>query len=107
MTIALPAHRAADSRLTEVLVHHVDLNTAYQPSDWPADFVAGFTADVITASGGRDGVPALHLFAVDTGAEYRLGGQDDALVVRAGQAELLAWLLGRTENDRPALPPLF
>jgi uncharacterized protein (TIGR03083 family) len=30
-----PAARAADSRLCEVLVHHVDLGAAYTPAQWP------------------------------------------------------------------------
>jgi maleylpyruvate isomerase len=104
-----PAYRAADARLTEVLVHHVDLRAGYQPCDWPADFVAGFIADVIAAFAGRTGVPSLQLIASDTGAEYRLGGPGGALVVRAEQASLLAWLLGRSEggNGLPALPFLY
>ncbi|WP_051807795.1 maleylpyruvate isomerase family mycothiol-dependent enzyme [Actinoplanes subtropicus] len=104
-----PAYRAADARLTEVLVHHVDLRAGYQPRDWPADFVAGFLADVIAAFAGRTGVPSLYLIASDTGAGYRLGGHEGALVVRAEQASLLAWLLGRSKggNDLPALPFLY
>jgi len=107
-----PAYRAADARLTEVLVHHVDLRAGFGPEHWPADFVSVLLGDVVAAFAGRTGVPALHLIASDTGAEYRLGAAADALVVRAGQAPLLAWLLGRSRgvkpgSDLPALPFLY
>jgi len=107
-----PAYRAADARLTEVLVHHVDLQAEYQPDDWPDDFVEAFTADVISAFAGREGIPSLHLIASDTGAEFRLGAEGEARVVRAEQALLLTWLLGRSnhagaEEDLPALPFLY
>ncbi len=67
---------------------------------------------MVAAFTGRDGVPDLHLIASDTGAEYRLGAQAEPRVVRAGQAPLLAWLLGRSGgvdpgNDLPALPFLY
>lgn len=104
-----PAYRAADARLTEVLVHHVDLRAGYGPEQWPVDFVKALIADVVAAFAGRVGVPSLQLFAVDTGAEFRLGVQGGARIVHAEQASLLAWLLGRSpgvgcENDLPALP---
>ncbi|WP_436533754.1 maleylpyruvate isomerase family mycothiol-dependent enzyme [Actinoplanes sp. HUAS TT8] len=102
-----PASRAATSRLTEVLVHHVDLAAGFGPDHWPADFVTAQLADVVTAFTGRAAVPALHLIAADTGAEYRLGSSTGAIVVRDRQASLLAWLLGRSQNDLPALPFLY
>ena len=40
-------------------------------------------------------------------AEYRLGGPEGALVVRAGQASLLAWLLGRSKGGNGLLPLPF
>ncbi|MFI1294243.1 maleylpyruvate isomerase N-terminal domain-containing protein [Streptomyces sp. NPDC020792] len=36
----LAAMRAADSRLCEVLTHHVDLDADYTPAQWPTDFVS-------------------------------------------------------------------
>jgi maleylpyruvate isomerase len=57
---ARPAYRAADARLTEVLVHHVDLRAGFRPSDWPADFVERLLpsalADVGRRLPGLDGV---------------------------------------------------
>jgi maleylpyruvate isomerase len=107
-----PAYRAADARLTEVFVHHVDLRAGFRPGHWPAEFVAVLIGDVVAAFSGRQGVPSLHLIAVDTGAEYRLGVQVNERAVRGEQAQLLAWLLGRSdgvdsENDLPSLPFLY
>jgi maleylpyruvate isomerase len=103
-----PAAQAADSRLTEVLIHHVDLRTAYGPDDWPPAFVRGMLASVVSAFAGRNGVPALLLTATDTGAAHTLGGGASARAVRGRSASLLAWLLGRSDGADlgPALPRL-
>jgi maleylpyruvate isomerase len=45
-----PAYRAAGARLTEVLVHHVDLRAGFGPGDWPADFVETMLGTVISAT---------------------------------------------------------
>jgi maleylpyruvate isomerase len=98
-----PASRAADSRLTEVLVH-VDLRPGFGPACWPGDFVTGNLADVVAAFAGRDGVPGLHPVASDTGAHYRLGAQHNPHVVEGPQASLLVWLLGRSDGSDLGAP---
>jgi maleylpyruvate isomerase len=105
-----PATRAADSRLTEVLVHHVDLRAGFTPADWPAGFVRATLADVVAALGGRPETPAMRLVAVDTGATYAIGRS--AKLVRGSQTALLAWLLGRSagadlDGPLPAVPFLY
>ena len=107
-----PAFRAADSRLTEVLVHHVDLRAGFGPGDWPGDFVDTTLATVISAFAARDQMPGLRLVALDTGSEYRLGAQHAPDVVRGSRAALLAWLLGRSDGadldgPLPTLPFLY
>ncbi|GAA2502122.1 maleylpyruvate isomerase family mycothiol-dependent enzyme [Winogradskya humida] len=92
-----PASRAADSRLTEVLIHHVDLRAGFHPADWPPDFVHRMLADVIAAFRAR---PGPHLIALDTGA------------VQGSETDLLAWLLGRSPGtgltgDLPPVPFLY
>ncbi|WP_329179398.1 maleylpyruvate isomerase family mycothiol-dependent enzyme [Streptomyces sp. NBC_01477] len=110
-----PAARAADSRLSEVLVHHVDLNVGYPPAQWPADFVHAMLGRVVAALRARGDTPAMRLRP--TGAEagngngsgaragigaggsdavYDLGGAPDAPVVRGPRHALLAWLMGRS-----------
>ena len=107
-----PAHRAADSRLTELLVHHVDLRSGFHPGDWPADFVETTLATVVSAYAARDHVPDLRLTATDTGRHYRLGGPRVARVIEGSPVSLLAWLLGRSDgadlgDSLPELPFLY
>lgn len=112
-----PAARAADSRLTEVLVHHVDLAADYTPADWPPDFVRDMLARVAAAFNVRDDAPAMRLHATDTGASTHTRTSTDhvigptpTLTVHGTQASLLAWLMGRhngadlTVYGAPELP---
>ncbi|MFI7596747.1 maleylpyruvate isomerase family mycothiol-dependent enzyme [Actinoplanes sp. NPDC049681] len=106
-----PAYRAADARLIEVQVHHVDLRAGFGPDDWPGGFVTTAMATVTSAFAAREGVPELLLVASDTGTEYRLARHTTG-VVRGPQASLLAWLLGRSTGADlaealPALPFLY
>jgi maleylpyruvate isomerase len=112
----LPALRAADSRLSEVLVHHVDLRAGYAPNHWPPEFVSEMLSRVAGSLASRDGIAAMRCHAKDTEMRYQIGASGDALVIRGGQASLLAWLMGRSAGGDlsrqggaalPALPPLF
>ncbi|WP_067796501.1 maleylpyruvate isomerase family mycothiol-dependent enzyme [Actinomadura formosensis] len=87
-----PAARAADARLTEVLIHHVDLDAGFTPGDWPAGFTARLLVSVTASFARRDDAPNLRLYATDTGQEH---GNGD-LVVTGPATSLLAWLLGRS-----------
>ncbi|MFI0406100.1 maleylpyruvate isomerase family mycothiol-dependent enzyme [Actinomadura sp. 3N508] len=64
-----PAARAADARLTEVLVHHVDLDAGFTPRDWPAAFTSRALDSVAAAFARRADAPRLRLRATDTGRE--------------------------------------
>lgn len=107
-----PAARAADSRLSEVLVHHVDLDAGYAPAQWPADFVRAMLGRVVASFGARSDAPALRLHADDTGTRYDVGTAGPATSVHGPEASLLAWLMGRspgtdlTVPDGAALPEL-
>lgn len=90
-----PAARAADARLTEVLVHHVDLNAGYAPDRWPSGFVGDMLGRVVASFDARVDAPATHLVGTDTGATYVIGSAADAPTVRGPQHALLAWLMGR------------
>jgi maleylpyruvate isomerase len=69
-----PAWLVAHRRIREVEIHHVDLGLGYEPAAWPAEFVAEM-----------------------------LSGELPSLAGRAGDRELLAWIIGR--GDAPVLPP--
>jgi maleylpyruvate isomerase len=93
-----PAEEIVRSRLGEVMVHHVDLNTGYGPGSWPAAFVADFLPLAAGAFRDNPEVPmAIRLTATDTGRAYQAGaGAADGVAVRGTEADLLAWLLGRS-----------
>ncbi|QKW40160.1 maleylpyruvate isomerase family mycothiol-dependent enzyme [Actinomadura sp. NAK00032] len=87
-----PAARAADARLTEVLIHHVDLDAGFTPDDWPADFTSRYLTDITASFARRPDGPDLRLHATDTGQEDGTGEH----LVTGPAASLLAWLLGRS-----------
>lgn len=104
-----PAARASDARLTEVLVHHVDLDAGFAPRDWPAEFTARSLDRVAASFARRADAPDLLLRATDTGRDLGEGGH----VVEGTEASLLAWLMGRspgtdlTGADGITLPFLY
>jgi maleylpyruvate isomerase len=87
-----PAARAAEARLTEVLVHHVDLDAGFTHRDWPPEFTTRMLASVTASFARRDNAPDLRVHATDTGEDH---GQGDALVTGPASS-LLAWLMGRS-----------
>jgi maleylpyruvate isomerase len=113
-----PAHMVVRSRLGEVLIHHVDLNAGFGPESWPAVFVAemlGIAADVFR---GHPSVPvAITLTASGTARTFQTGAAaTDAMHIRGTEADLLAWLLGRSDGARltwdgaarlPRLPSIY
>jgi maleylpyruvate isomerase len=103
-----PAYRAADARLTEVLVHHVDLRAGFEPADWPDDFVSATISTVVAAYTAREQAPDLRLIASSAGAGHRLDARDDP----GRRASVLAWLMGRSDGadlgeELPTLPFLY
>ena len=108
-----PASLIVWSRLAEVQLHHVDLDLGFGPSDWPEDFVATLLSKVVDTLNERDLAPvAARLTATDTGRTFRIGGDEPKLDLTGTEAELLAWLVGRSDGadlggDRDGpLPPV-
>jgi maleylpyruvate isomerase len=108
-----PADLVVRSRLAEVLIHHVDLGLGFGPASWPAPFVD--TMLTITAGALINRSPAelsARLDASDTGRSFQIGSAADAIHIRGTEADLLAWLLGRSDGaglagDTPGpLPPV-
>jgi maleylpyruvate isomerase len=111
-----PAHPAWYTlwrRLSELEIHHVDLDAGYRPADWPADF-ARECLHGAAASFSGPGSPAALLRAAEDGSEHRIGppGEEPAITLAGQSYALLAWLLGRSDgsslNATPAgpLPPV-
>jgi maleylpyruvate isomerase len=100
-------------RLSEVEIHHVDLDLGYRPEDWPEQFASQCLRRAAADFSRPDCVAAL-LVPTDDGTEYRIGPPEQPAVVTViGQTrELLAWLIGRGAGNRlitePAgpLPPV-
>ena len=94
------------SRLIEVLIHHADLGLGFGPADWPGWFVAErivAVAESLTRRGLNPLTAWLH--AADSGDRYRLGpAGPDAPEISGDRAELLAWLLGRSDGRSLATP---
>ena len=108
-----PAWYVLWRRLSEVEIHHVDLDAGYGPADWPPAFVGDCLPAVIGDLNGDDQTPALLLRDTDTGLEYRLGPASlipdpeppGAVVVTGPGCEILAWLTGRNQGASLAADP--
>ena len=108
-----PACFTLERRLTEVEVHHVDLDAGYGPANWPAGFAAELLARVAGDFSEPD-CPAALLRCSDSGRGQRIGppGTPPAVEISGPTADLLAWLIGRSDGTGltavPAgpLPPL-
>jgi maleylpyruvate isomerase len=105
-----PAHPAWFTllrRLTEVEIHHVDLDAGYGPADWPDWFVTDMLYQVTGGIVGKDGAPAVTVTDAGTGRQYLLGRDAPSEREITGKGpELLAWLIGRSEGlDLVADPP--
>ncbi|MGH3301360.1 MAG: maleylpyruvate isomerase family mycothiol-dependent enzyme [Streptosporangiaceae bacterium] len=113
---AHPAWYTLWRRLSELEIHHVDLDAGYRPVDWPADFARECLQRVAGDFAGRPDSPAARLRASDDGREHRIGPpeQAPAVTIAGPSYALLAWLLGRSAGGDltatpagplPAVPP--
>ena len=95
-----PAAAVVESRLSEVLIHHVDLDLGYGPGSWPETFVRARLDRLVRSLNARDLAPQpLRLQAHDSGRTYLLGRPRATDRTVAGhEAALLAWLLGRSDG---------
>jgi maleylpyruvate isomerase len=103
---AHPAWYTLWRRLSELEIHHVDLDAGYRPVDWPADFARDCLAGALPRFAGPDS-PAALLRATDDGSEHRIGPPElPATVTIAGPSHaLLAWLLGRSDGGSLSATP--
>ena len=108
------AEHIAASRFAEVLIHHVDLDLGFGPGQWPTWFVRRLLPTAVDALNSRQIAPlAAWLHAADTGRAFELGDDSaDAVQISGTEADLLAWVLGRSDGgglarDEPGpLPPM-
>src|SRR5262252_638255 len=112
-----PALGVLERRLSEVEIHHVDVAVGYSPADWPGDFLREALPRVAESFAGRDDVPPCVARAEGAKDSFRLGPDQagaPAVIINGQPADLLAWLLGRSDGATltvagggplPALPP--
>jgi len=108
------AEDVVQSRLAEVLIHHVDLDLGFGPYHWPPWFVREMLTKAVASMNERGLAPLpARLQATDTGVTCQIGGDAaDAVQISGPEADLLAWLLGRSDGahlsrDKPGpLPPV-
>ncbi|MCQ4081438.1 maleylpyruvate isomerase family mycothiol-dependent enzyme [Streptomyces sp. RB6PN25] len=111
-----PAAVLPAKRLTEVLLHHVDLGIDYTCDDLPPDFVERELAWLIDGLSGHEGIAAVRLRDTGSGEEWLIGASAEPELTVAGSArQLLAWVTGRSKGEKltrepdlplPVLPPL-
>jgi maleylpyruvate isomerase len=92
-----PVDDVVSSRLQELEIHHLDLDTGYGYRNWPGWFAAAElqqVAEQMRAASELDGVV---LEVVETGTGYPFGGRA-ARILRGDAGGLLAWLIGRSDG---------
>ena len=95
--LQVPARLLPLARLLEVVIHHVDLDVGYeiteiddQTADWLLEWSAFRLRD-------REGFPKLQLTS-DSGLTTALGSVGEPMRISGSSANLLGWLLGRTDS---------
>jgi maleylpyruvate isomerase len=112
---AHPAWLTLHRRLTEVEVHHVDLALGYSPQDWEDWFVTDMLYQATARIAEHADAPAVTVTDAGSGRQFllRQDARSDREITGNG-AELLAWLLGRSDGSGlvadpggplPAVPP--
>jgi maleylpyruvate isomerase len=110
-----PAWFTLVRRLTEVEVHHVDLDAGFGPGDWPASFVAAQLPRTVADFAHRPDVPACRIQVTGAAAAgasavgvFVIGaaGPDHAPRTVSGTGPaVLAWLTGRSGGSGLAVEP--
>lgn len=108
----IPAAEIPWMRVREVWLHAVDLDAGTSLADLPPEIVDTLLDDATGTLSAREGCPGAELVATDRdGRGWPLGPDGDRLRVEGSAADLLGWLIGRSDASRltpadlPAPPP--
>jgi maleylpyruvate isomerase len=105
-----PARLLPLARLTEVVIHHVDLDVGYEVDDIDETTAAWLLEWSAFRLRHRDEFPRLNMTS-DTGLQISIGSSGGPLAVRGTNARLLGWLTSRAApstvdgSDGLHLPP--
>ena len=95
----IPARHIPLSRLSEVVLHHFDLDGQFAPAVLAPDVALALLQFHVERIGHRDDYPPLRLIA-DEGYEGTVGRTADRSTVHGPAADLLAWLMRGIESGR-------
>jgi uncharacterized protein (TIGR03083 family) len=93
----VPAAEVPWMRSREVYVHTVDLATGLPFASLPIGFLTALCDDV-AGKRSKDPGPALVLAATDTGGQWKLPGDGEAVSLAGPLAEITAYLTGRANR---------
>ncbi|MHA7860807.1 maleylpyruvate isomerase family mycothiol-dependent enzyme [Tessaracoccus sp. Y36] len=96
---SIPARRIPLARLSEVVLHHLDLDAHFTPSVLAPDVALALLAFQVERIGHRDDYPPLRLVA-DEGYEGTVGRTVEPATFHGPAADLLAWLMRGVESSR-------
>ncbi|MFF1556126.1 maleylpyruvate isomerase family mycothiol-dependent enzyme [Streptomyces sp. NPDC058279] len=92
------------SLLRELEVHHVDLASSYTPSDWPVALVMRELRETVRRLNDDPGMPPVRI-NVDEVAPHLGIGDGPGPLVRGPAADVLAWLIGRSDGTALSVHP--
>lgn len=94
-------------RLAEVEIHHVDLNCAYSPEDWPFAWVIEEMDRSMLSLPSRLPPDVAVVLAATDSDQHWVAGSGDAVEISGPTSQLLAWVTGRaTSVGGHECPPL-
>lgn len=91
---AIPVRALPLARLTEVVVHHVDLDIGFRPARIPEHVASAGLAWALSRLSG-EGLPALRLISTTGDVRYDIAGRNNPVEVTGTTADLLCWIAGR------------
>jgi len=100
------------ARLSEVEIHHLDLDAGYGSADWPLSFALRALRQTVDRFGRHPDRPPVVIRAPEVGHDLAVSTEPDAAVVSGPAHAALAWLIGRSTGtgltvDPPGpLPPV-
>ncbi len=100
-----PAAQVMWRRLREVEIHHVDLGTGYQPSDWSEAFSLRLLRGVARDLSARDGNLRFVVRSPEVGHDVAVGDGTTEPVISGPAWAAAAWLVGRGSGAGLAVGP--
>jgi maleylpyruvate isomerase len=96
--LQLPARLLPLPRLLEVVIHHVDLDIGYEITDIDTQTAEWLLEWCAFRLQNRDDFPELQLTS-DSGLTLTLGSVGEPIAVTGSSANLLGWLMSRTDTS--------